>query len=74
MLFYSNVSRRKKYVVVDNQYLENGIFYLHGNTQQCDIFRHDKYNLSIFVCEVLTQNVKCNVMTVRKMISQTGLG
>ena len=45
---------RKKYGVADYQYFENGI------TQQCDIFRLNKYNLYLVECEVSTPCVKGN--------------
>ncbi len=45
--FIPDVSE-KKYGVADYQYFMN------GNTQQYHIFRHDKYNFHLVVCEVST--------------------
>ncbi len=45
---------RKKFSLADYWYFTN------GNTQQCNIFRHDKYNSCLAVCEVSTPYVKCN--------------
>ena len=44
----------KKYGAVDYQYFKN------GNTQQCKIYRHDKYIFRLVVCEILAIYVKCN--------------
>ena len=44
----------KKYGVVDYQYFGN------GETQQCDICRHCKYNFCLVVCEISTPHVKGN--------------
>ena len=45
---------RKKYGVVDSQYFKN------GTTQQCTIFRQNKCNSFLVVCEVSTPYVKRN--------------
>ncbi len=45
---------RKKYGVADYQYFKN------GKTQQCDIFRLNKYNACLVACEVSTPCVKRN--------------
>ena len=37
---------RKKYSVADYRYLKN------GNTWQCNIFRHNKYNFYLDVCKI----------------------
>ncbi len=42
-----------KYSVADYQYFKN------GNTQQCNIFRHYKYNFYLVVYKVSTPYVKC---------------
>ena len=34
---------------------------LNGTTQQCNIFRHYKYNFYLVVCDVSTPYVKCNL-------------
>ena len=44
----------KKYGVADYQYFKN------GNTQQCNIFRHNKYNFWLLVYEISTTYVKRN--------------
>ena len=49
----SEKKKKKKYGVADYQYFKN------GKTQYCNIFRHDKYNFHLVVCEVSTPNVKC---------------
>ena len=46
------VSQKKKYGVSDYRYSKNA-----GNTQQCNIFRHKKYNFQIVVCKIATPNV-----------------
>ena len=53
-LFRNIECLRKKYTVADIWYRKN------GTTLQCDISSHDKYNLSLVVCEVFTQYVKRN--------------
>ena len=45
---------RKKYDVADYQYFKN------GKTQQCNIFRYNKYNFRLVVCENSTHYVKRN--------------
>ncbi len=45
---------QKKYGVADYQYFEI------GNIQQCNNFRHNKYNLYVVVCEISTPYVKRN--------------
>ena len=45
---------RKKYGVADYQYFKN------GNTQQCNIFWHNKCNFCLVACEISTPYVKCN--------------
>ncbi len=45
---------QKKYGVADYWYFKN------GNTQQCNIFRNNKYNLCLVVCEILISYVKRN--------------
>ena len=47
---------RKKYGVhvADYLYIKN------GNTQEWNIFRHDKYNFCLVVCKILTKYVKRN--------------
>ncbi len=44
----------KKYDVADYRYFKN------GNTLQCNIFRHNKYNFHVVVCEISTPYVKRN--------------
>ena len=44
----------KKYGVADYQYFKN------GDTQQCNIYRHNKYIFCLVVCEILTPYVKRN--------------
>ena len=43
---------------------KNGAAYFwylkNGNTQQCNIFRNNKYNFRLVVCEISTPYVKCN--------------
>ena len=62
------VSKRKNGVAND-QYFQN------SNTQQCNIFRHTKYNLQLVVCEVSTSYMSnvMKVMNVRRIMGQTGL-
>ena len=43
---------RKKYGVADYEYFKN------DNTQQCKIFRHNKCNFSLAVCEISTPYIK----------------
>ncbi len=58
------VFQKKEYRVTDYQYFKN------GNTQQCNIFRHNKYNFLV-VCEVSTLS---KVMNTRTMMGQMGFG
>ncbi len=44
----------KKYGVADYQYFKN------GETQQCCIFRPNKYYMYLLVCEIATAYVKLN--------------
>ncbi len=60
----------KKYGVADYQYFQN------GNTQQCNIFRHNKYNIRLVVCEISISLIMSNVtkvMTFRRMMVNPGL-
>ena len=41
----------KKYGVADDRYFKN------GNTQQCNIFRHNKYNFCLAVCDISTPEI-----------------
>ena len=43
---------RKKYGVAGYGYFEN------SNKQQCNIFRHNKYNFHLAVCEITNPYVK----------------
>ena len=45
---------QKKYGVADYRYFKN------GNTQQCNIFRHNEYNFCLVGCEISTPYVKHN--------------
>ena len=45
---------RKKYDVADYQYQ----YFNNGNTQQCNIFSHKKYNFRLLVCAISTPYVK----------------
>ena len=59
---------RKKYEVADYQYFKN------GNTQQSNIFRHNKYNFQLVVCEFkLNMSNVTKVMNLRRVMDQTGL-
>ena len=59
---------RIKYGVADYWYFKN------GNTQQCNIFRHNKYIFCLVVCEfpIHMSNVT-KVMNLKRMMGQTGL-
>ncbi len=48
------LKKKKKYGVAGYQYFKI------GNTLQCDIFRYNKYNFYLVVCEAATPYVKCN--------------
>ncbi len=57
---------RKKYGVADYQYFKN------GNTQQCNIFRHNKYNFYLIACEISSPYYVMpsitKVMNLRRMV------
>ena len=50
----TRVSLKKKYGIVDYRYFKN------DNTQQCKIFRNNKYNFCVVVHEISTPDVKHN--------------
>ena len=56
---------KKQYGVADYQF--------YCNTKQCSIFRHNKYNFYLVVCEILPVMLNVpKVMNMRRMMGQIG--
>ena len=72
LVFLSNCrfveNYREKYGLADYRYFKN------GNTQHCNIFRHNKYNFQLLCVKFqLHMSNVTKVMNLRRMIGKTGL-